>query len=186
MQKAQHPDFHKKNILKREKAREAQIERIRSIEEYISLEYPIRTLSIKWKGDRYEEMGVAIEFYNQGKYEAALDLFKQNPPDPARFFKNMICTFYGPIGWLLMYNTRAEKNNFVNFCIGSCHYYLRQYNDALEAISNNHDFSSEYLRAWSYFGLGKDDKAKESFKKTFYANPKLMEFKFPYEESEVL
>jgi tetratricopeptide (TPR) repeat protein len=150
------------------------------------MEYPLRTLSTKWEDEDYDELYAAVEFYNQGRYETALNLFQGRPPDPARFFKNLICTFHGPIGWLLMFNTKRAKDRYLRFCIASCLYHLGKYADARDVLGEDQHERAVYLSAWCQHALGRHDEAKALFKRAFYSNPKLLALGCPYEEREVL
>jgi len=177
------PAFHKKNISQKAQAESKKPSEIKeNIENKI--DYPFEYLSWHSGNDFYPELDSAVEFYNQKRYKTALDLFKSRPPDPARGFKNLICTFQGPIGWLLMANTKLAKDNFLNFCMASCHYKLGCYSEALQCLKNLTTISTKalYLRAWCEYKLNKHDEAKEHFKKVFYANPRFLNYPNPYGE----
>jgi len=177
-----YPSFHKKNISKKtsvEKPLEPP-----EIEENTEdkFDYPFTCLSWHSGKDYYPELDSAIEFYNQKRYKTALDLFETRPADPARGLKNLVCTFRGPIGWLLMANTKAAKNEFLNFCIASCHYQLGSYAKALDSLKKDASERASYLRAWCQYKLNKHDEAKETFRKVFYSNPRFLSYSNPYGE----
>jgi len=148
--------------------------------------YPFKQLSHKDGGDKYPELLPAIEFYNQGRYEIALKVFLERPADPGRAIKNMICTFYGPIGWLLMFNTRQNKNRFLSRCVASCLCHLGRFKEALGYLEGLTDTKSVYLRAWCEHGAGMHHEAKASFRKAIYENPGYLKLPLPYKEEEVL
>ena len=150
------------------------------------MEYPFKTLSTSWGDESYDELYAAVEFYNQGRYETALRLFQGRPPDPARFFKNLICTFHGPIGWLLMFNTKRAKDRYLRFCIASCLYHVGRYADALAAFGDEPHERAVYLAAWCQHALGRHAEAKSLFKRAYFANPKHLELGCPYPEHELL
>lgn len=191
MGKQEFPGFHKKNIEKRAQAEVAAQSRREMLQEEVNrrcryIDYPIDHLSIDHRDEYYIELKPAIDFYNQGRYEAALKLFESKPKDPVRFFKNLICTFHGPIGWLLMFNTKMKKDTFLRFCIASCQYHLYDYEKALSTVENDSTEETIYLKAWCQFKLERHDQAKENFKKAFYINPRLLELGYPYNEKEAV
>jgi tetratricopeptide (TPR) repeat protein len=183
------PDFHKKNISKRQDSQQPTESVIKeTVEQKVEQEnygYPFKTLYLIWKGDDYPELAAAVEYYNQSRYDTALKLFKQKPPHPARFFKNLVCTFHGPIGWLLMANTKINKDRYVNFCIGCCQYHLDNYSEALNSISSDWSEEATYLRAWCQYKLGIHSESKKNFKKVFMTRPEFLRMKFPYTENEI-
>lgn len=189
MQKSNFPNFHKKNILKRQ---DSEIENsVISPPENINtnffeFDFPPNLLSTKFDDENYEELTIPIELYNMGRYEKALEIFESRPPDKARFFKNMICTFHGPIGWLLMFNTKIKKDIFLRYCVSNCYYRLKNYAFALEVIKHNCDYKSIYLKAWCQYKLNLHQESKESFKNAINLNPKYLKLKLPYSESEIL
>ena len=148
--------------------------------------YPIKQLFPTDGDDSYPELLPAIEFHNQRRYEVALKLFLERPADPGRALKNTICTFHGPIGWLLMFNTRRNKNRFVNRCIASCLCHLGRFKEALGYLEGTTDTQSVYLRAWCESGAGMHEAAKASFKKAIYENPGYLKLPLPYKEEAVL
>lgn len=206
MQKPEYPSFHKKNISKRTEANdsgESLVLRnplIKDLleskkENYVEsskiekqdFDYPNFNLSIENDDSYYEELYPAVEFYNHKKYDIALEEFEKRPSDPARAMKNIICTFHGPVGWLLMYNTKNKKDKYVNFCIACCKYRMGEYSQALEIIKNNYREDAVYLKAWCCYKLNQHDEAKKFFKEVFKANPEYMfQYKFPYNERDVL
>lgn len=188
MQKSNFPNFHKKNIIKRQEDKnEIDLNLPESkIEKNESMDYPPNLLSTRFDDEEYPELGVAVELYNMCRYENALKIFEERPPDPTRFFKNMVCTFNGPIGWLLMFNTKAQKDAYIRFCKTNCLYRLERYSEALNVIKLNFDVRSIYLKAWCQYKLGYHKDAKESFKKAISLNPKYLNIKLPYPESEIL
>jgi tetratricopeptide (TPR) repeat protein len=182
---AEFPAFHKKNISKK-----ASVEKQQEVEKPLvvkentenKFEYPFNSLSWHEGDEYYPEADAAVEFYNQKRYRIALEMFEGRPADPARGFKNLICTFHGPIGWLLMANTKLAKDKFLNFCISSCCYKLGEYSKALSSLKNDNSERALYLRAWCEYKLSKHDEAKENFKKVFYSNPRFLNYGNPYEE----
>lgn len=199
MQKSDYPSFHKKNILKRtskadvdsEEASLLKATREDSIREDAKtsevFDYPGFSLSTKYDNERYNELYSAVEFYNNGKFDIALEQFEKRPPDPARAFKNMVCTFHGPIGWLLMYNTKNKKDNYINFCIACCKYRMGRYSEALDHIQYDTRTNVVYLKAWCHYKLNQHDEAKKAFREVFRAHPEYMfRHKFPYNERDVL
>jgi tetratricopeptide (TPR) repeat protein len=182
---AEFPAFHKKNISKKLSA-ENQPKAEKPIEVKENTEnkfnYPFKSLSWHEGDEYYPELDAAVEFYNQRRYKTALDLFETRPADPARGFRNLICTFHGPIGWLLMANTKMAKDKFLNFCIANCYYKMGEYSKALTSLKNDDSERVLYLRAWCEYKLNKHDEAKENFKKVFYSNPRFMNYKNPYGE----
>jgi tetratricopeptide (TPR) repeat protein len=189
MQKPEYPSFHKKNILKRSESEEEAEEVLPEIQNVTveRFDYPRFSLSVRYDDERYNELYSALEFYNNGKYDKALEQFEKRPPDPARLMKNFVCTFYGPIGWLLMYNTKAKKDKYVNFCIACCKYRMGNYADALERIKYDSKTNVVYFKAWCYYKLNQHDEAKKTFKEAFNVCPDYMfKYKFPYSEKDVL
>jgi len=210
MQKPEYPSFHKKNVSKRpvlatDDSSESLVLRnplIKDLleskkEDYVEFEsskidkqdfdYPNFNLSIENDDSYYEELYPAVEFYNHRKYDIALEQFEKRPSDPARAMKNIICTFHGPIGWLLMYNTKNKKDKYVNFCIACCKYRLGEYSQALDIIKDNSREDAVYLKAWCCYKLNQHSEAKKFFKEVFKANPEYMfKYKFPYSERDVL
>lgn len=188
-----YPDFHKKNILKREtEAEESEKRReylkmrmLKDIEE-MEDDYPIKRLSIDHQDESYPELDAAVEYYNQGLYSEALKIFNSRPPDPARFFKNLVCTFHGPIGWLLMFNTKAKKDAFLRFCIASCEYNLGSFSAALETIKDDNTEECIYLKAWCQYRLDMHKESRENFQKAFSINPRLLLMYYPYKEKEAI
>lgn len=184
------PSFHKKNISKKEPAPEKPPDESQPAPETKEnkelenkFDYPFRLLSWGDSGDDfYPELDAAIEFYNQKRYKTALKLFESRPPDAARGFKNLICTFQGPIGWLLMANTKLAKDNFLNSCIANCHYKLGCYSEALKCLKDAFSEKDLYLKAWCEYKLNKHNEAKEDFKKVFYSNPRFLNYPNPYGE----
>lgn len=178
------PSFHKKNISKK-----SIIQPQKDIKEKIvqdKFDYPCKSLSWCYKSDYYPELKAAIEFYNQKRYVTALEVFESRPPDPARGFKNLICTFHGPIGWLLMANTKSAKDKFLNFCKASCHYKLGSFSKAFDLLKNGDDSEQVlYLRAWCEYKLGKHKESKETFDKLFYLNPIYLNYKSPYKKDHI-
>ncbi len=150
------------------------------------MSYPFKTLSTTWNDEEYRELYQAVEFYNQGRYATALKLFTDRPPDPARWFKNLICTFHGPIGWLLMFNTRQAKDCYLRYCIASCLYHLGRYSDSLAVLKDDTHERAIYLRAWCHNAIGEHAAAQQAFRKAFFVNPKLLNLECPYAEADVL
>lgn len=183
---AEFPAFHKKNISKKAVSTEKQPEAEKLVEVKENIEnkfdYPFNSLSWHEGDEYYPELDAAVEFYNQKRYKTALDLFETRPADPARGFKNLICTFHGPIGWLLMANTKAAKDKFLNFCIANCYYKLGEYSKALKSLKSDDSERALYLRAWCEYKLHKHNEAKENFKKVFYSNPRYLNHNNPYRE----
>ena len=201
MQKSEYPSFHKKNIIKRATeddsvdtsiSRDPIIKDAPKSEDFVtnsseSFDYPRFSLSTNYDDEQYSELCSAVEFYNHCKFDIALEQFEKRPPDPARAMKNMICTFYGPIGWLLMYNTKNKKDKYVNFCIACCKYRMGKYSEALEHISYDDRVNVVYLKAWCYYKLSQHSEAKNFFKEVFKVSPEYMfKYKFPYSEEDVL
>jgi hypothetical protein len=179
------PDFHKKNISKKTSAeKQSEAEKPLAVKENIEKEfnYPFKSLSWHEGDDYYPELDAAVEFYNQKRYKTALDLFEARPADPARGFKNLICTFQGPIGWLLMANTKSAKDKFLNFCMANCYYKLGEYSKALSSLKNDNSERSLYLRAWCEYKLNRHNEAKGNFNKVFYSNPRYLYYDNPYGE----
>ena len=182
---AEFPAFHKKNISKKLSAgNQPKSEKPVEVKENTEnkFNYPFKSLSWHECDEYYPELDAAVEFYNQRRYKTALDLFETRPADPARGFRNLICTFHGPIGWLLMANTKLAKDKFLNFCIANCYYKMGEYSKALTSLKNDDSERVLYLRAWCEYKLNKHDEAKENFKKVFYSNPRFMNYKNPYGE----
>ena len=150
------------------------------------MDYPVRHFRAEWNDHHFPELMPAIEFYRQGRYTVALRLFRERPSDPARGFKNFICTFYGPIGWLLMANTRIAKNTFLRLCEARCLYRLGRFEEALKTIESDSDNEHAYLRAWCQHALGKHKEAKKTFGEVFLRRPDWMTSQFPYPDYEVL
>lgn len=199
MQKNEYPSFHKKNIIKRSEkcdSVEASVSDPVDISENQvdipedsseSFDYPRFSLSTNYDDEQYSELYSAVEFYNHCKFDIALEQFEKRPSDPARAMKNMICTFYGPIGWLLMYNTKNKKDKYVNFCIACCKYRLGRYSEALEHIRYDDRVNFVYLKAWCCHKLNQHDESKKFFKEVFKIRPEYMfKYKFPYSERDVL
>jgi tetratricopeptide (TPR) repeat protein len=179
------PAFHKKNISRKSAEKETlEVEKPLDVKENIEnkFNYPFEFLSWHSGGDFYPELDAAVEFYNQKRYKTALDMFEGRPEDPARGFKNLICTFQGPIGWLLMANTKLAKDKFLNFCIANCYYKMGEYSKAITSLKNDDSERVLYLRAWCEYKLDKHEEAKENFKKVFYSNPRFIKYKNPYGE----
>lgn len=188
--KSKYPNFHKKNIIKRQEIQTEENIEINQPEVVENspktLDYPQILLSTKYEGENYEELGVAVEFYNVERYENALKVFESRPADPARAFKNTICAFHGPIGWLLMYNTKYKKDAFIRFCKACCYYRLGKFSTALDLIKNDNTIRPVYLKAWCQYKLGYHREAKETFKKAIHLNPKYLTMDNPYQDSEII
>jgi len=131
------------------------------------MDYPIQSFRAEWNGHTFPALMPAIEFYSQRRYEVALKLFRSRPPDPARGMRKFICTFYGPIGWLLMANTRIAKNTFLRLCEARCLYRLGRFEEALNTIENDSGDDHEYLKAWCQYSLGNYKEAKKTFGRVF-------------------
>lgn len=145
-----------KNISKKTVSTEKQPEAEKLVEVKENIEnkfdYPFNSLSWHEGDEYYPELDAAVEFYNQKRYKTALDLFETRPADPARGFK-ILFTFHGPIGWLLMANTKAAKDKFLNFCIANCYYKLGEYSKALKSLKSDDSERALYLRAWCEYKL---------------------------------
>lgn len=126
-----------------------------------------------------------VEYFNQGKYEIALEFFQKrmNSLLPLKIIGYCVAfgcgygTTLNAVPWSMQRYTDP-----INRGMAHCYYRMGKYKESLNHFNKIFNTASLdiFLKAWCYYKLGNDKKAKSLFEECQLENPYFNEIVIPY------